>query len=211
MFRCHRVVNEPCRDGGRMTVYSPVLPGRPTAMQFGQLLTHLDTTQQMINNSLKDNGTLLTQVYRTGSPHRLIQHTGRQAACYSAGRSLKYSGYYGHNKSAVWPTAVVRIYLYKYKAAPLSKTISGINIFLGENTSYILKMYFHTEYNWCSETVKLHRMAVLSGPRWNQVLLGPDQHWSDIPFRFFNVTQRSSKKIVIKSLWKIYLPLLIRN
>ena len=32
------------------------------AMQFGQLLTHLDTTQQMINNSLKDNGTLLTQV-----------------------------------------------------------------------------------------------------------------------------------------------------
>lgn len=33
-----------------------------TAMQFGQLLTHLDTTQQMINNSLKDNNTLLTQV-----------------------------------------------------------------------------------------------------------------------------------------------------
>lgn len=32
------------------------------AMQFGQLLTHLDTTQQMINNSLKDNNTLLTQV-----------------------------------------------------------------------------------------------------------------------------------------------------
>uniref|UniRef100_A0A3Q3FD26 Dynactin 2 (p50) n=1 Tax=Labrus bergylta TaxID=56723 RepID=A0A3Q3FD26_9LABR len=31
------------------------------AMQFGQLLTHLDTTQQMINNSLKDNNTLLTQ------------------------------------------------------------------------------------------------------------------------------------------------------
>lgn len=31
-------------------------------MQFGQLLTHLDTTQQMINNSLKDNNTLLTQV-----------------------------------------------------------------------------------------------------------------------------------------------------
>uniref|UniRef100_A0A4W5KJM0 Dynactin 2 (p50) n=2 Tax=Hucho hucho TaxID=62062 RepID=A0A4W5KJM0_9TELE len=30
------------------------------AMQFGQLLTHLDTTQQMINNSLKDNGTLRT-------------------------------------------------------------------------------------------------------------------------------------------------------
>ncbi|RXM95267.1 Dynactin subunit 2-A [Acipenser ruthenus] len=32
------------------------------AMQFGQLLTHLDTTQQMIKNSLKDNSTLLTQV-----------------------------------------------------------------------------------------------------------------------------------------------------
>uniref|UniRef100_A0A672FIE9 Dynactin subunit 2 n=1 Tax=Salarias fasciatus TaxID=181472 RepID=A0A672FIE9_SALFA len=32
------------------------------AMQFGQLLTHLDTTQQMITNSLKDNNTLLTQV-----------------------------------------------------------------------------------------------------------------------------------------------------
>lgn len=32
------------------------------AMQFGQLLTHLDTTQQMINNSLKDNNTLLSQV-----------------------------------------------------------------------------------------------------------------------------------------------------
>lgn len=31
-------------------------------MQFGQLLTHLDTTQQMINTSLKDNTTLLTQV-----------------------------------------------------------------------------------------------------------------------------------------------------
>ncbi|CAL8402909.1 unnamed protein product [Arctogadus glacialis] len=35
------------------------------AMQFGQLLTHLDTTQQTINNSLKDNGTLLTQVQQT--------------------------------------------------------------------------------------------------------------------------------------------------
>lgn len=35
------------------------------AMQFGQLLTHLDTTQQMINNTLKDNNTLLAQV---GSP-----------------------------------------------------------------------------------------------------------------------------------------------
>uniref|UniRef100_A0A674BF14 Dynactin 2 (p50) n=1 Tax=Salmo trutta TaxID=8032 RepID=A0A674BF14_SALTR len=35
------------------------------AMQFGQLLTHLDTTQQMINNSLKDNGTLLSQVQTT--------------------------------------------------------------------------------------------------------------------------------------------------
>uniref|UniRef100_A0A8C7HGN9 Dynactin 2 (p50) n=1 Tax=Oncorhynchus kisutch TaxID=8019 RepID=A0A8C7HGN9_ONCKI len=32
---------------------------------FGQLLTHLDTTQQMINNSLKDNGTLLSQVQTT--------------------------------------------------------------------------------------------------------------------------------------------------
>ncbi|KAJ8400768.1 hypothetical protein AAFF_G00391220 [Aldrovandia affinis] len=35
------------------------------AMQFGQLLTHLDTTQQMINNSLKDNTTLLSQVQHT--------------------------------------------------------------------------------------------------------------------------------------------------
>ncbi|KAL1775073.1 dynactin subunit 2 isoform X3 [Sigmodon hispidus] len=35
------------------------------AMQFGQLLTHLDTTQQMIAGSLKDNTTLLTQVQKT--------------------------------------------------------------------------------------------------------------------------------------------------
>ncbi|XP_055016336.1 dynactin subunit 2 [Boleophthalmus pectinirostris] len=35
------------------------------AMQFGQLLTHLDTTQQMINSTLKDNNTLLTQVQQT--------------------------------------------------------------------------------------------------------------------------------------------------
>ncbi|XP_061793747.1 dynactin subunit 2 [Nerophis lumbriciformis] len=35
------------------------------AMQFGQLLTHLDTTQQTINNSVKDNNTLLTQVQQT--------------------------------------------------------------------------------------------------------------------------------------------------
>ncbi|XP_041097688.1 dynactin subunit 2 isoform X3 [Polyodon spathula] len=35
------------------------------AMQFGQLLTHLDTTQKMIKNSLKDNSTLLTQVQQT--------------------------------------------------------------------------------------------------------------------------------------------------
>uniref|UniRef100_A0AC11DEG9 Dynactin subunit 2 n=1 Tax=Ovis aries TaxID=9940 RepID=A0AC11DEG9_SHEEP len=35
------------------------------AMQFGQLLTHLDTTQQMIACSLKDNATLLTQVQTT--------------------------------------------------------------------------------------------------------------------------------------------------
>ncbi|XP_044299226.1 dynactin subunit 2 isoform X2 [Varanus komodoensis] len=35
------------------------------AMQFGQLLTHLDTTQQMIANSLKDNAVLLTQVQKT--------------------------------------------------------------------------------------------------------------------------------------------------
>ena len=34
-------------------------------MQFGQLLTHLDTTQQMIACSLKDNATLLTQVQIT--------------------------------------------------------------------------------------------------------------------------------------------------
>ncbi|KAK1796420.1 hypothetical protein P4O66_009476, partial [Electrophorus voltai] len=36
-----------------------------SAMQFGQLLTHLDTTQQMINNALKDNSTLLSQVQQT--------------------------------------------------------------------------------------------------------------------------------------------------
>ncbi|XP_072307814.1 dynactin subunit 2 isoform X2 [Eucyclogobius newberryi] len=35
------------------------------AMQFGQLLTHLDTTQQMINHTLKDNNSLLTQVQQT--------------------------------------------------------------------------------------------------------------------------------------------------
>ncbi|XP_055467906.1 dynactin subunit 2 isoform X1 [Psammomys obesus] len=35
------------------------------AMQFAQLLTHLDTTQQMIASSLKDNTTLLTQVQTT--------------------------------------------------------------------------------------------------------------------------------------------------
>ncbi|XP_038283219.1 LOW QUALITY PROTEIN: dynactin subunit 2-like [Canis lupus familiaris] len=35
------------------------------ATQFGQLLTHLDTTQQMIASSLKDNTALLTQVQTT--------------------------------------------------------------------------------------------------------------------------------------------------
>uniref|UniRef100_A0A8D0GRF0 Dynactin subunit 2 n=1 Tax=Sphenodon punctatus TaxID=8508 RepID=A0A8D0GRF0_SPHPU len=35
------------------------------AMQFGQLLTHLDTTQQMISGSLKDNVSLLAQVQKT--------------------------------------------------------------------------------------------------------------------------------------------------
>ncbi|KAG2468485.1 DCTN2 protein, partial [Polypterus senegalus] len=35
------------------------------AMQFGQLLAHLDTTQQMIKNSLKDNAALLAQVQHT--------------------------------------------------------------------------------------------------------------------------------------------------
>ncbi|XP_063808421.1 dynactin subunit 2 [Pseudophryne corroboree] len=34
------------------------------AMQFGQLLTHLDTTQQMIANSLKDNASALTMVQK---------------------------------------------------------------------------------------------------------------------------------------------------
>uniref|UniRef100_A0A8C7VK54 Dynactin 2 (p50) n=1 Tax=Oncorhynchus mykiss TaxID=8022 RepID=A0A8C7VK54_ONCMY len=43
------------------------------AMQFGQLLTHLDTTQQMINNSLKDNGTLLSQVVNTMTHLTLLQ------------------------------------------------------------------------------------------------------------------------------------------
>ncbi|TVK90439.1 Dynactin subunit 2 [Bagarius yarrelli] len=36
-----------------------------TQSKFGQLLAHLDTTQQMINNALKDNRTLLTQVQQT--------------------------------------------------------------------------------------------------------------------------------------------------
>ena len=31
-------------------------------MQFGQFLTHLDTTQEMMASSLKDNAALLTQV-----------------------------------------------------------------------------------------------------------------------------------------------------
>ncbi|XP_053311735.1 dynactin subunit 2 [Spea bombifrons] len=35
------------------------------AMQFGQLLTHLDTTQQMIANSLKDNTSVLAMVQKT--------------------------------------------------------------------------------------------------------------------------------------------------
>nr|XP_017536305.1 dynactin subunit 2 isoform X2 [Manis javanica] len=35
------------------------------AMQFGQLLSHLDATQQMIASSLKDNTSLLTQVQTT--------------------------------------------------------------------------------------------------------------------------------------------------
>ncbi|TRY98917.1 hypothetical protein DNTS_032008 [Danionella cerebrum] len=35
------------------------------AMQFGQLLAHLDTTQQMISNSLKDDSSLLAQVQQT--------------------------------------------------------------------------------------------------------------------------------------------------
>ncbi|XP_048450027.1 dynactin subunit 2-like [Rhincodon typus] len=35
------------------------------AMQFGQLLTHLDTTQQVIAGTLKDNTSLLTQVQTT--------------------------------------------------------------------------------------------------------------------------------------------------
>lgn len=44
-------------------ILMPCLPFWPfTAMQFGQLLTHLDTTQQMIACSLKDNAALLTQV-----------------------------------------------------------------------------------------------------------------------------------------------------
>lgn len=57
------------------------------AMQFGQLLTHLDTTQQMINNTLKDNNTLLAQVGSPASrrehgwfhsPMRLLWHDNRR-------------------------------------------------------------------------------------------------------------------------------------
>ncbi|XP_064354760.1 dynactin subunit 2 [Dromaius novaehollandiae] len=35
------------------------------AMQFGQLLTHLDTTQQVMAGALKDNAALLAQVQKT--------------------------------------------------------------------------------------------------------------------------------------------------
>lgn len=51
------------------------------AMQFGQLLTHLDTTQQMINNSLKDNNTLLTQVGRPAS-RRFHSHMTQAVTLY---------------------------------------------------------------------------------------------------------------------------------
>ena len=48
-------------------------------MQFGQLLTHLDTTQQMIACSLKDNATLLTQVSAS-----LPQHTQARFSSFSS-------------------------------------------------------------------------------------------------------------------------------
>uniref|UniRef100_A0A667WVI9 Dynactin 2 (p50) n=1 Tax=Myripristis murdjan TaxID=586833 RepID=A0A667WVI9_9TELE len=54
------------RSNASFLLFFRPLPSLPLlAMQFGQLLTHLDTTQQMINNSLKDNNTLLTQVQQT--------------------------------------------------------------------------------------------------------------------------------------------------
>ena len=57
---------------------TPRLPFWPfTAVQFGQLLTHLDATQQMIACSLKDNAALLTQVsaplWSAASPPRRAQ------------------------------------------------------------------------------------------------------------------------------------------
>lgn len=45
-------------------------------MQFGQLLSHLDATQQMIASSLKDNTSLLTQVCALyWSAASLLSHT----------------------------------------------------------------------------------------------------------------------------------------
>lgn len=61
-------------------LYLFFLPHHLLAMQFGQLLTHLDTTQQMINNSLKDNNTLLTQV---GSSPSIIFIESGGYACLS--------------------------------------------------------------------------------------------------------------------------------
>ncbi|CAB1314514.1 unnamed protein product [Coregonus sp. 'balchen'] len=46
-------------------LYDVVQKWDAMATSLPQLLTHLDTTQQMINNSLKDNGTLLSQVQTT--------------------------------------------------------------------------------------------------------------------------------------------------
>lgn len=51
------------RGGGGKGLYLQLMvPPCLAAMQFGQLLAHLDTTQQLIAGSLKDNSALLAQV-----------------------------------------------------------------------------------------------------------------------------------------------------
>ncbi|XP_072927353.1 dynactin subunit 2 [Hemitrygon akajei] len=44
------------------------------AMQFAQLLAHLDSTQQVITSSMRDNSTLLTQVQQTMKDNMALVH-----------------------------------------------------------------------------------------------------------------------------------------
>lgn len=70
-------------------------------MQFGQLLTHLDTTQQMIASSLKDNATLLTQVCApflvcclpsSAHTHQVLQLYLQRALPYPFGSMVLWQG-----------------------------------------------------------------------------------------------------------------------